>query len=322
MTQQFDLFEDQTAGSLETEESEDSRLNEWSHSRRQVFEKCQRLYYYHYYGASGRTAKEEPLKERLKFLKGLSSRYMRAGSLMHLAIRCSLKGREGGREWSPSFLVDFAHKKFSEDIEFSKRFRAGNPLPEGSRAPSLLLEFVYAQKDAEKLCRESDERLTTALRNFASNADYQVFRAGVDGGGARIEVASSTRLTDFRVRGQVDLAFSNTGRVTIVDWKMGLGEGGDDSLQLLSYALWAMDTFKCGVNDVDLFKAYLGSGTLAKFRFGTKEIARAKVRIIQDVERMRTVDDFARGGVVEAFSPCGQPRVCALCPYQGICPKE
>ena len=71
-----------------------------------------------------------------------------------------------------------------------------------------------------------------------------------------------------------------------------------------------------------LHKAHLGGGTVSRFDFGPKEIVRAKARIAQDVERMRAVDEYGREGMVEAFTPCGQERVCAGCIFQGVCPKE
>ena len=68
--------------------------------------------------------------------------------------------------------------------------------------------------------------------------------------------------------------------------------------------------------------AHLGGGTVSRFDFGPKAILRAKARISQDVERMRSVDEYGRDGLVEAFTPCGQERVCAGCVFQGVCPKE
>ncbi len=294
-------------------------LNEWSYSRREAFEKCQRLYYYLYHGASARLAKSDPQKERLKFLKNLTNRHMRAGDLMHLAIRCSLKGREKGREWSPAFLVEFARKKFQEDLAFSRGYQEGTGIPENG--PALLMEVYYGVAGAEALWREVEEKLVTALRNYHAPA-YSVFRAGVDGGQAKIEVPVSFKLKEVRLRGKVDLAYNGNARATVVDWKMGQGEGGEDSLQLLFYALWAIEAFGREPDHVDLYKAYLGSGTSSRFDFAARSVWRAKGRISQDVERMRAVDGYGRDGLVEAFSPCSQERICAACVFQGICPKE
>ena len=300
-----------------------ARLKEWSYSRREVFEKCQRLYYYQYYGAKKRTAKTEPLKERLRFLKDISNRYMRAGDIMHWAISCSLKARaKKGSEWSQNFLIEFARKRFQEDLSFSRGYKEGTPLPAEMSAPVLLMELYYGMADAEKRCGEVEAKMVRALQSFQTVAEYVPFRSGVDGDQAKIESPISVRHQGVSLRGKVDLAFSKAGRATVVDWKMGDGDGGADSLQLLFYAIWAMQTFACPSDQVDLFKAHLGSGTVSPFDFGPKAILRAKARISQDVERMRAVDEYGRDGLVEAFTPCGQERVCAGCVYQGVCPKE
>lgn len=311
---------DDPESQLETHEDAPG-LKDWSHSRRECFEKCQRLYYYQYYGASAWYAKTDPQKPQLKFLKSISNRYLRAGDIMHRAISCTLKARARGREWSPSFLVEFARKRFQEDLVFSRGYREGTPFPEEMSPPALLMEFYYGMPEAEDGCCQVGEKLVQALQNFQA-AEYVPFRAGVDGGQAKIEHPISFKHQEVRLRGKVDLAFSQNGRATVVDWKMGDGEGGEDSLQLLSYALWAMQMFGCQSDQVGLFKAYLGSGSASRFDFGPKSISRATARIAQDVERMRAVDQYGRDGLVEAFTPCGQERVCAGCVFQRVCPKE
>ncbi len=297
----------------------ESRFKEWSYSRRDVFEKCQRLYYYLYYGASRRYAEEDPQKHRLEFLKKISNRHLRAGSIMHWAISLSLRCRSEGREWSTAFLVEFARKKFQEDLAFSRSYMEGTQLSGDS--PALLMEFYYRVPGAEAYCREVEEKLIIALQNFQAD-EYLPFRSGVDNGHAKIEHPLSVKHQNLRLRGKVDLAFCRDGRATVVDWKMGQWEGGEDSLQLLVYALWATQVFGCQSDHVDLFKAYLGSGKFSFFDFGPKEIVRATARIAQDVERMQAVHQYGHDGVADAFSPCGQERVCATCIFQGICPKE
>ena len=299
------------------------RLKEWSYSRREVFEKCQRLYYYQYYGASARTAKTDPQKQRLRFLKDLSNRYLRAGDIMHWAISCTLRSRATkGHEWSQNFLIEFARKKFQEDLSFSRGFKEDTLLTDEKSAPALLMEFYYRLPGAEEHCRDVEEKLVNALQNYQTAAEYLPLRAGVDAGQAKIEVPVSVKDQGTTLKGKVDLAFLQNGHSTVVDWKMGQGEGGEDSLQLLFYAIWAMQAFGSQQDQVDLIKAYLGSGTICHFDFGPKAIVRAKARIYQDIERMQAVDEYGRNGLTEAFTPCSQNRVCAGCVFQGVCPKE
>lgn len=329
--EQQTLFDDELFPVSATPEAEadrdipepESRLKEWSYSRREVFEKCQRLYYYQYYGASSRTAKDDPQKPQLKFFKQISNRYMRAGDIMHWGISCSLRARANRKsEWSPLFLVEFARKKFQEDLKFSRSYRENTPLPDDQSAPTLLMEFYYGLSNAEQLCGEVEEKMVKALQNYQTAAEYAIFRSGVDGDQVKIESPISVKHQGVSLRGKVDLAYARSGRATVVDWKMGEGDSGTDSLQLLFYAIWAMTTFGCQAEQVELFKAHLGNASVNQFEFGIKSVARAKARISQDVERMRAVDDYGRDGVVDAFTPCGQDRVCAGCVFQSVCPKE
>jgi len=70
MVQQMTLFEaDATTPPLKSANA--FPQIEWSHSRRDLFERCQFWYYLSYYGAGKGTAKSETRKEQLRFLKKL-----------------------------------------------------------------------------------------------------------------------------------------------------------------------------------------------------------------------------------------------------------
>ena len=142
----------------------------------------------------------------------------------------------------------------------------------------------------KSIAARSRQRWFARFRVFRPSSNTCPSGRGSNGDQAKIESPISVRHQGVSLRGKVDLAFSKTGRATVVDWKMGEGDGGADSLQLLFYAIWAMQTFACPSDQVDLFKAHLGSGTVSPFDFGPKAILRAKARISQDVERMRAVE--------------------------------
>lgn len=71
MFEQVGLFEIETAITPLPGVVCRSPLIKWSHSRRDLFERCLLWYYYKYYGSTARTAKAEPLKEQLHFLNSL-----------------------------------------------------------------------------------------------------------------------------------------------------------------------------------------------------------------------------------------------------------
>ena len=73
----------------------------WSFSKRGILEQCPRKYYYAYYGSNLTTAKNDPQKEVLRFLKKLQNRHLRTGDILHYVIRWYLKKLQEGEHLSP-----------------------------------------------------------------------------------------------------------------------------------------------------------------------------------------------------------------------------
>ena len=108
---------------------------DWSYSRRDLFERCLRAYYYQYYGANKRTAKSEPQKEVLHFLKSLKNRYLRTGEIVHLVIRTYLKTLQERDMWSVDRVLNWARKIYRDDYTYSRQYQPGDPLPDCSYPP-------------------------------------------------------------------------------------------------------------------------------------------------------------------------------------------
>lgn len=319
-THQCELFEMPKSG-LGADELE-ADPSEWSYSRRDTFEQCLRKYYYHYFGASARLAKSEPQKESLRFLKKLSNRYLRTGDILHFSIRTWLQRARDGDIWSLERLQNWTRHIFRKDIEYSRGYQDGDSLVAGPRAPELLMELYYDFKNAEELCRESEAKLLTALSNFVTSDLCARFRVGAADSRALIEKPLYLREKHFAMRGKIDLAYPIGERVAVVDWKIGKSSGDDDSLQLLSYAMFVLKEFGCLADTLDLYRVHLVENNVSSFKVRPREIQRATARIIQDCHRMSSLNSYGVDARAEAFTPCGQPRICSLCPFQEICPKE
>jgi hypothetical protein len=321
VAKQVGLFDEVGILPLLPSDASNARLVEWSYSRRDLFEHCLRWYYYTYYGASAKTAKSEPLKQELRFLKSLSNRYLRAGDLLHVVIRTYLNRLRQGTEWTADETLRWADKMYQQDREFSLAYRkTGGSNADGRSV--LLAEFYFGWPEAERLWEESALRLQQALRIFLVHPEIRELRYGALQSGALVEKNVRLAEDNFRLRGQIDLAWPEGNYINVVDWKIGEASGGEESLQLLSYALVVMQEFDCSPEAVRLSKVHLASALVSPFVVNEAEIERARGRIIQDTERMQIMDRYGREGVVEAFTPCGQARICQMCPFQRICPKE
>lgn len=297
-------------------------FTKWSYSRRGTLEQCPLKYYFDYYGSHLRMAKNEPRKERLRFLKKLSNRHLRTGTIAHLIIRTYFKRMQCGEEWSSERAIGWARQIYQADLEFSRGYKRGDPLPDDLTAPVLLMEFYFGFPDAEALWAESEIRLVEALTNFFTSLKIEPYRLGGSSPDALIEKSLGIKQERFSVTGKLDLAYTKDDRVVVVDWKTGGAGGGDEGLQLYTYAMSASRHLGRDLEDVDLYKVGLGEDEVSHFAMGARDSARAKARILQDLETMEALDHYGREGVVEAFTPCDRPRVCALCPYQEFCPKE
>jgi CRISPR/Cas system-associated exonuclease Cas4 (RecB family) len=294
----------------------------WSYSRREVLEQCPRRYYYQYYGANLRAAVAEPLKDTLRFLKTLGNRHLRAGEILHLVVKSYLKHLQDGESWSLARMLCWARDIYHRDLEYSRQYQSREQSDDGEYPPALLLEFYYGFEDAEELWTESESRLVKALTNFMTNAELEHFRFGARHASAIVEKSVHLEEEHFSMDGKIDLAYPQGGRIVVVDWKMGQSNGSSDGLQLLSYALGAVKEFGCPSSNIDLYRVHLANGKVSPFAVYEREVRSAKARIIQDLERMQELDDYGQKAVSEAFTPCNQPRVCALCSFRGVCVRE
>jgi hypothetical protein len=292
---------------------------DWSISKRDQLEQCPRRYYYQRYGSAARTATNDLLKEQLQFYRKLSNSWLLAGILLHVKIRESFQALQDGTRLEPEEMVRAIRQRWERARETSIQFAKGGNLKEVS-GKVLLLEYVFEHSDADRLWTEAGERLGKALNGFLTLPELERFRQGGLMPEAAIEKRVKVEGPGFRMRGQIDLAWPENGRVTVADWKSGGRNSGDSDLQLLAYALAAKQHFNCRLEDLDLYRVELDSGRAVPQEVNELEAARARARISQDTGLMIGLDKYGQKGIAEAFTPTGSHRVCRLCPYQRICP--
>lgn len=292
---------------------------DWSPSKRDVLNQCPRRYYHQYYGASARFATDEPQKSLLQFYRKFSNSWMLAGILLHAQIRKEFKVLKDGARNKPEEIVKVINQRWEKVRETSIQFvRSGDVSAMAGKV--LLLEFIFQDPGAESMWYTAGERLGKALTGFMTLPALERFRKGGLTSDAAIERPVKVNGRGFRMRGQIDLAWREDGRVTVADWKSGGRDSGDTDLQLLVYSLAVQQHFNCRLSDLDLFRVELDSGTIVRQEVNEQEAARARARMAQDTILMMNLDKYGQQGVAEAFTPTGSQRVCRLCPYQRICP--
>jgi hypothetical protein len=293
---------------------------EWSHSKRGTMDQCPRKYYYEYYGATVRKATQEPKKALLRDLKRLKNRHERAGEIVHLIIAHYFRSAGRHEPMDASRMVSWARQIFSKDLDLSRASGTRIALSNEKHPPAQLLEFFHAEPRAEELCAEAERKIVKALEEFARMPNLRLVRSAR--GHASMRIERKFRLGGFpcKVSGVVDAAAQTDRAPGVVDWKLGVRSAGeDDSLQLNVYALWGGEEFRCSPETVRIFKAFLGSAEVVRYRCTAATLEKARRRILQDALCIAAMDNYGRNGEANAFTACAQPRLCMLCPYLTAC---
>lgn len=294
-------------------------LIDWSPSKRNALNQCPRRYYYQYYGGTARFARNEPQKSQLQFYRKFSNSWMLAGILLHDKIRKEFQALKEGTPNEPEELVNAINQRWERVRETSVQFVKSGDVS-ATVGKVLLLEFVFENPDADSIWSAAGERLEKALTGFMTLPSLERFRKGGLTRDAAIEKRVTVDGPGFCMRGQIDLAWKEDGRVTVADWKSGGRDSGDSDLQLLVYSLAVQKQFNCQLSELDLFRVELDCGEIFRQEVNEQEAARARARMAQDTRLMMDLDRYGKQGVADAFTPTGSKWVCRLCPFQRICP--
>lgn len=291
----------------------------WSFSKVGILRQCPRKYYYQYYGSNKRMAKDEPHKERLIFLSKLSNKHIISGSIVHTVIASYLKKRSKGDEWDLNRLISWAKKLLFDSIVYTEHIRDGIT-DNRQYPPPILKEIYYSEIEVSEFQSEVETKIVNNLTNFIESEKFDFLKNGASQPGAMVERKAVFYLDkNTKIDGQIDIAFKNNGEVIIADWKTGKVEFQDTSLQLLTYALWAIEKQDVKPHQIKIQKAYLQENMVENLEFSEKHLFRARSRILQDVDIMRELHDFGKDGVAEAFTKCDQLKICEFCPFQEVC---
>lgn len=303
----FDFQEDNVPN--KTKKTTTSRLK-WSYSRRSLFMKCPRKYYYNHYGANKKTAIAEPLKEKLAILKKLTNRHLIAGIVLHNLIKETIKELQLGKNISLEDLLNKARNRYRKQLAYFQGWRKNS------------IEAYYNFENADQLITETENKLLLAIANFVQSPTFDPLRIFFSQPQSLVEKSISIKENKIFLSGKPDFAYMSQDRLAIVDWKLGSNVSSPDPLQLVSYAYLASEELGYAPENIDLHQVYLASDRISSFVTSKNDIFRAKSLIIQDLAIMNRFHDYGQQGISEAFTPCGQQRICQLCPFQEVCSKE
>ena len=286
--------------------SDDRRSFSWSASRHDTFASCRRRYFYAYYAALE--------DEEIRRLKKLSALPLWAGSVVHDAIERFLRENDTvpGPEAQEALVRQTVHATMVSDWRESEaggRFR--------------LFEHEYGVPVEQEDKRIAVNVVMRSLRGFFRS---QALASAMALGRARwlaLEDLVSFPVGETEVLLRMDLAFrEHDGRVVIVDWKTGRGEGRFNEVQVAGYALYAVE--QGWVADPEQITTELDYLVLPKAvrRSVTGQKIEAARRFIERSARdMKAllVDPVANVGRLEDFPMVDRPQLCRRCNFRRLC---
>jgi hypothetical protein len=275
-------------------------------TRHDAFMSCRRRYFYAYYASA-----EDPEVRRLKKLSALP---MWAGSVVHDRIEALLKSRDTlpSSAEQEAMIRAAVHEGMLADWKDSQagslRFR--------------LFEHEYGlpvEPEDKKILVGTVMR---SLRNFfRSETLREAFAAGRERW-LTVEDLASFDVGGVPVSLRMDLAYRDAeGRVVIVDWKTGRGEGRFSEVQVAGYALYAAERGWGAPEEIRTELAYLVIPRYVRRSVDGKKLERARAFIERSVGNMKAslVDADGNRARIEDFPMIDRPRVCRRCNFRRLC---
>lgn len=279
----------------------------WSVSRHDSFSTCRRRYFYSYYASQG--------DAEIHRLKKLSALPLWAGSVVHETIEAFLKERDT----APT------------DIEAEAIVRAavhGRMLSDWKDSEAGSLRFRLFEHEYETPVEPEDKKIVVgivmrSLRNFFKSP---TFAAAVAVGRERWLTVED--LVSFEVEGvtvflRMDLAYRDAeGRVVIVDWKTGRGEGRFNEVQMAGYALFAAHQgWAASPGEIVTELAYLAIPRYVRRSIDASRLDEARAFIVKSAGAMKAllldpVQNLAR---LEDFPMIERPYICRRCNFRRLC---
>lgn len=296
-------------------------LPDWSYSRMETLGTCLRKYYYEYFGGRQTAALAEPDKEVIQFLKTLSTAPVLVGHIVHHVIKTYFKKLQTGEDWDLARLQGFGYRMLRDAVNYSAELR-DDIFKDYRFVPKPLHEIYYNEVAPVVLRNELRDKINLNLTHFMGSDHFAALRQAAVQPGSLIEQRAKFVLADVKVDGAIDILYQNDSQTVISDWKTGEKEVQDTSLQLLTYAWWAIEKNGTPAANIKIQKAYLAEDILEELEFSDLHLQRAKARIIQDAEILTELQKFGNNGIIDAFTPCRQEKVCAMCPFKKLCLKN
>lgn len=294
----------------------------WSVSRAQLFQSCQRAYYFSYYGSWNGWDRNAPERVRqLYILKNVKTMPLWAGAVVHDLIKDALERfvRTGVLP-AAAELQGLARERLRAGwVEATGRQWLDQP------KKTNLFELYYGNGKTlpKELTDSIRERVYTALEAFATSAAVRHFLQVPVSGWKPIDTLDTFFINEHKVWCAIDFAFTDAeGVLHIVDWKTGGENKASLRQQLGCYALFALEKWGGTLEKMALHGIFLNDGgRRSDYSLDAELLVSVKDQILLSVQAMRARLRDKEENVAEEddFPQCGNAEVCSHCPFREVC---
>lgn len=303
----------------------------WSVSRAGTFAACKRRYYHDYYYSWRGWERNAPAERRQAYLlKKMTRLPMLAGECLHLALQSYFTARQAGGELGSEALIRDALGRFREGYKCSRDGK-------WRERPSKLVRLAEHHYEEEAIDEGTGaaaeygkrfvQRIESGVKNFfempalaaARDADPRSYLALEEMGTIELLGVKAYAIPDFAMREAIP--HEEGGRILIYDWKTGKPRE-QDTFQLATYVLYAIEKWQAKAEDVTCIDAYLPQGELKVRNFEPSELDATLARIEESLGEMQSVhfDADRTEGDAEAFPLAVEgSRECSFCNYRELC---
>ena len=290
----------------------------WSKSRDELFRECHHKYYYDKYGFwGGWRSDADPGIREIYILKQVRSRRMWLGEAVHRAVENALKGYQSGREPSQHEIL----KTMTEEMRQGYRQSREGSYRADPKHTTALFEHVYGLDVSREEWVRIHETACRCVDNFfTSDLLKRALAAGTEHW-LPVEEFQSFVFNGVTVYVKLDFAFREGKRLIIVDWKTGMGEDVDVTVQLGCYALYAAERWGVAPGDIQAIEFNLNKLKENSFDMieARLEWARHYIRNSMAAMQEKLVDPKKNQARIEDFERTTERKKCRWCNYRKVC---
>jgi len=292
----------------------------WSISRDDTFRKCQRMYFFHYYGSWGGWSNEiDERTRKIYILKQLQTRKMWAGSKVHECIEKVIKNiHEGNQTINVKKSIDETLNIMRQEFSSSKKRKY---LKEPKTCALFEHEYELQLPDIE--WKNIANHVVECLNSFFESNIYMIIFKLSNERWLEVEKFSSFQYNDVKVYVVPDFAFRDGDEIVIYDWKTGKEEANDHQLQLSCYGLYAIQQWRIKAENIRTVEFYLSTGKQNENLLTDFELNPIHDYIGNSINVMKDMLDDQHVNIAneDQFEFTMDGQACQYCNFRKVCPR-